>query len=395
MRVLLIDVNCKSSSTGKIVYDLYSYLREQGHEAAICYGRGKLIEEPDIYRFSPQWEVYAHAALTRITGLTGCFSPIATWRLIEFIKKYKPDVIHIHELHAYFVNLKPLINYIKKSGIKTVWTFHCEYMYTGKCGVSIDCERWKVGCGNCPYLDEYVATRWFDFTHKMWKEKKKMFEGWKNLTIITPSQWLANRVNLSFLKGVSVHVVHNGVNTKVFHPREFEHLKMKHGLKDEKIVLAVAPDIMYERKGGHWVLKLAEMMADHNDIRFIMIGFKPEEIEMMKFPPNVIPLARTENQIELAEYYSMADIFVICSMIENYPTTCIEAIACGTPVCGFAVGGTAETFPLCPENFVREGDIDSLARVVQKNLNSDRTKVYSKYSDDDMCYKYIEMYHHS
>ena len=138
MRVLLLDVNCKYSSTGKIVYDLYTQLRRNGHEAAIGYGRGTLVREEYIYRFSPQWEVYIHALLTRITGYTGRYSPIATRRLIRIIKKFQPDVVHLNDMHGYFVNIIPLVEYLKKSKIKTVCTFPCEFMYTGTCGHSYE-----------------------------------------------------------------------------------------------------------------------------------------------------------------------------------------------------------------------------------------------------------------
>ena len=155
MRVLLIDVNCKYSSTGQIVYDLFRRLNEDGHDAAVCYGRGELIKETGIYKFGIDWETRIHAALARITGLNGYYSFFSTLRLIKFIEKYKPDVIHIHELHAYFVNIKMLVEYIKKKKIKIVWTFHCEYMYTGKCGHAHDCLRFLEGCGNCPLVRDY------------------------------------------------------------------------------------------------------------------------------------------------------------------------------------------------------------------------------------------------
>ena len=390
MRLLLIDVNCKSGSTGKIAYDLYTAVRADGDEAAICYGRGPLVKGENIYRFSPQWEVYVHALMTRITGLTGCFSPIATHNLLKFIKQYKPDVVHIHELHAYFVNLKPLLTYLKENHIKTIWTFHCEFMYTGKCGVSLDCDRWKTGCGHCPYLREYVATQWLDFTHHMWKQKKNMFENWKELTIITPSQWLADRVKQSFLSEIPVQVIHNSVNTDVFHPRPFEHLKKRHNLTDEKVVLAVAPDIMYERKGGPMVLKIAEQMQNEK-IKFILIGFTPEQVETMTFPRNVIPIARTSNQVELAEYYSMADLFVICSMMENFPTTCLEAAACGTPICGFDVGGVKETYPGHDENFAPYGDAETLKSQIIQILQENKGK-RDVYLRDAMLKKYLEIY---
>ena len=187
MKVLLIDVNCKYSSTGKIVYDLFRKLKVEGHEAAVCYGRGEVIREEGIYKFGLDWETRIHAGLARITGLNGYFSPISTKRLIRFIEKFQPDVIHIHELHAYFVNLKPLINYIKLKKIKVVWTFHCEYMYTGKCGHAYECLNFQKGCGDCPAVKDYPKSLFFDKTRKMLKDKKELL-GDLDFTIVTPSQ---------------------------------------------------------------------------------------------------------------------------------------------------------------------------------------------------------------
>lgn len=362
MRVLLIDVNCKYSSTGKIVYDLYTGLNKSGHTAAVCYGRGPLISEPNIYKFSSDIEVYAHAFLTRLTGLTGSYSYFATRKLLKLIDKFKPDVVHIHELHAYFVNLTPVINYLKKNKIKVVWTFHCEFMYTGKCGYAYECEGWKNECGHCPQVKEYPSSLLFDFTNKMFKEKKSLFDSFDNLTIVTPSKWLADRVKQSFLGNRDIQIIHNGIDTEIiFYPRQFEHLKLKHNISDEKIVLAVAPDLMSERKGGKWVLELSKRFKDKK-IKFILIGI--DDLSE-KTNDNVIIIGKTENQHELAEYYSMADLFVICSKRENFPTTCIEALSCGTNVIGFDEGGTRETAPEGYGIFVPYGDVDELEKTVR------------------------------
>ena len=186
MRVLLIDVNCKYSSTGKIVYDLYTHINNNGDVAAICYGRGPLVKEKNIYKFGLDWETYLHALLTRITGYTGCFSYFSTKRLISFIEKFQPDVVHIHELHAYFVNITMLIEYLKKKNINTIMTLHCEFIYTGKCGHAFECEKWKTECERCQHLQYYPKTLFFDHTNKMFKKKEILFKEWKELKVITP-----------------------------------------------------------------------------------------------------------------------------------------------------------------------------------------------------------------
>lgn len=270
-RVLLIDINCKNSSTGKIVYDLYQSIRADGRQAAVCYGRGPCVEGENIYKFGLDIETKVHAGLARITGYNGCFSPLSTQRLIDYIDEYNPDIIHIHELHAYFVNIKPLISHIKKKGIPVIWTFHCEYMYTGKCGYAYECMNFQKECGNCPAVREYPKSLFFDKTKQMLRMKKELLSEW-NFTIVTPSQWLADRVKSSFLKEKRIRVIHNGIDTDVFKPMDTSGLREKLGIaKDSKVVLAVAPDIMSERKGGKWVIELATLM-EKEKIQFILIG---------------------------------------------------------------------------------------------------------------------------
>lgn len=398
MKILFIDVNCKQGSTGKIVYDLYNECNINGYTAAVCYGRGAVINEPNILKFSSDIEVYVHAFLTRITGLTGCYSFFATEKLIKFIESFKPDVVHIHELHAYFVNISPLLNYLKKNGIKTVWTFHCEFMYTGKCGHAYECEKWKTECGKCPNVKGYPSSLFFDYTKKMYNDKKKLFNYYDNLTIVTPSKWLADRVNLSFLSKKGVEVVHNGIDTQdIFKPRNCEHLKSKHAISNEKVVLAVAPGLLSEEKGGRYILEIAKRMKDEN-IKFILIGVDEKD---EKFDSNVIALGRTANQLELAEYYTLADITVLPSKKETFSLICAESLACGTPIVGFDSGAPSEVAPEGYGIFVPYGNINELENTLRLALNKRNTLRDSKecvsfsrkrYDKSVMINKYIDIY---
>jgi putative colanic acid biosynthesis glycosyltransferase len=397
MKVLLIDVNCKKGSTGKIVYDLYTSLNASGNQASVCFGRGVKVNEPDIYRFGLDWETWIHAALTRLTGLTGCFSWFSTRRLLRYMNKFNPEVVHIHELHGYFVNIKSVINYLKKHDIKTIWTFHCEFMYTGKCGHAMECEKWKTECFKCPQLGEYPASLYFDFTRKMYNQKKKLFDGFNNLTIVTPSKWLANRVRQSFQKRKRIEVIFNGIDTqKIFHPRNYDDLIKKHQLTDEKIVLAVAPDLMSKSKGGRYVIELAKMMRNEK-IKFILIGVKDVS---EKFESNIIALGRTEDQIELAKYYSMADVFVICSEKETFSLTCAEALCCGTRIAGFESGAPESVFEKPFSQFVPFGNLVQLKDTLQLYLNvvenfSTECNKYgaSNFSKEIMFQKYLKIYY--
>lgn len=389
MKILLLDVNYKKGSTGKIIYDLKNELEKRGEEVLACYGRGEKIKEKNVVKFAYDTETYFHAFLSRITGLMGYFSFFSTRKILKIIDEFKPDLIHIHETHSYFLNHIKFIEEIKKRKIKTIWTFHCEYMYTGNCGHAYECDKWKEKCRKCPDIKKYPKSLFFDFTQKMFLDKQKAFENFQNLIIVTPSNWLAKRVGQSFLKKNRIEVINNGINTEIFKPRNFEKLKEKHNLKnDKKIILGVAPDIMSKEKGGEWILQLADKFKNEDYI-FILIGVADLN---KKFPENIIALGRTENQIELAEYYSMADLFVICSLKENYPTTSLEAQACGTEVVGFDVGGTKETVHYLNDNFVEYGDIFELKKRIVLKVNESNKNIKTEISNKTMVSKYLELY---
>lgn len=369
-KILLIDVNCKGSSTGKIVYDLYSDLRKDGRDAYICYGRGELIEEDNIYKFGLDWETKIHAGLSRITGYNACFSPISTKRLIKRIKKIQPDIIHIHELHAYFVNIKPLLRYIQKKDIPLIWTFHCEYMYTGKCGHAYECSNFQKECGNCLAVKDYPKSIFFDKTKQMLRTKKELLRD-MDFTIVTPSIWLADRVKMSFLKDKEIKVIHNGIDTTIFCPTNTTELRKKHNIpEDYKIALAVAPDIMSDRKGGKWVLKLAESLKDEK-IFFILIGgvITPDDI-----PSNAIIAGEVRKQELLAQYYSLADCLLLFSECETYSMTCAEALCCGTSVIGFKCGDPKTVFNDITAKPFDYGDLDGV-RGDSKDDEPKRTRV--------------------
>ncbi|MBR8734790.1 hypothetical protein IX329_002405 [Fusobacterium necrophorum] len=393
MKILLIDVNYKSGSTGKIVYDLKQELEKEGHEVLACYGRGKKIKEKGVIKFAYDFETFIHAFLSRLIGLMGYFSYFSTKKLINEIEKFKPDVAHVHETHSYFLNHIPLMEYLKKKKIKTIWTFHCEYMYTGNCGFAYDCEKWKNTCQNCPDIKRYPKSLFFDFTHKMFLDKKRAFENFNNLIIVTPSQWLKDRVKKSFLINKRIEVIHNGISTEIFKPRDYLHLRKKHNIGNKKVILSVAPDIMSDRKGGKWVVKLAEECLGQDYI-FFLIGVKDLN---KKFPDNVIALGRTENQVELAEYYSLADIFVICSEKETFSMTCAEAILCGTRVIGFKSGAPETIFK--EAIFVDYGNLRDLKEIIIeyldnykfKNMNS-KEEAIEKYSKNRMTKNYLSLY---
>ncbi len=396
MKILLIDVNCKYSSTGKIVYDLHRRLLADGHESSVAYGRGDVIDEPGIYKFGIDSETKVHALLARITGRNGCFSPKSTRNLIEYIKEFKPDIVHIHELHAYFVNISELLEFLKQQQIPVVWTFHCEYMYTGKCGFAYECQKYKEGCGKCPYLREYVSSFGIDKSAQLLKKKKAAIAGLNLKAIVTPSKWLADKTRETYLGDNNIQVIHNGIDTDgIFYPRpKDDDLRKQFGIQpDARLILAVAPNIMDVRKGGQTVLELADTMPD---TQFVLVGAD----ETKRHSENVQLIARTKNQDELARWYSEADLFIICSKAENFPTTCIEALCCGTAVVGIDACGTKETAPEPYGTFVPNDAqvISSLSQAcdtqLARALTSEeiRTFAVTHYDNAVMYNSYLNVY---
>lgn len=361
MKIAQIDVNFQFSSTGKIVADLVACLKKDGNSTLACFGRGMNPEIEHVHKISSGLEVALHALGTRLTGYTGCYSFFATRQLIRLLKEYQPDVVHLHDLHGYFVNIGELVEYLKLIKMPTVWTFHCEFMYTGKCGYAFDCNKWKSHCDNCPMLQTYPTSWFFDKTSDMFEKKRQMFDGFDNLCLTAPSKWLANRMQESPIVGnKSIAVVLNGLDTDIFFPRESISLREKLDLTGRYVVLSVGSNLFSEIKGGHYVLQLAER---NPDINFVMIGVgeAPKLI-----PPNIMLLQKIGDQNLLATYYSMADLLLLTSAKETFSMVCAESLACGTPVIGFDSGAPKEVAPLRFGEFVPHQDIDALDTLLKR-----------------------------
>jgi putative colanic acid biosynthesis glycosyltransferase len=365
MKILIVDVNFGGSSTGKLVESLKIMLEVRGHSVQACYGRTVKNQHSGGIRISNDLEVLAHVGLTRLTGFTGSYSPVATRSLMDVIEDFNPDVVHLHELHGYYINYPVIVKFLKERKIPTVWTFHCEFMYTGKCGYAYDCEQWRTECVRCPQVHEYPVSWLFDRTNFMFNQKKSLLEEFRSLRIVTPSEWLADRVRKSFLSNNKIEVVYNGVDTgNIFTPSDSASLKDRLGIKTKYVVLSVAPDLMSERKGGRWILEVAKRLCK-KDITFVMVGVDiPNEISMS----NVIALSRITDQKELAQYYSMADVLLLTSQKETFSLVCAESLACGTPIIGFEAGAPGEVAPAGYGYFVPYGDIDSLCNSMIENF---------------------------
>ena len=360
----ILQVNCvyNRGSTGKIMYDIHTELLKEGHQSVVCYGRGARTKDPGVYKTCGELYSKANNLLSRFTGLMygGCF--FSTNRLISVIKKEQPDLVHLHCINGYFVNVYRLIRWLKNSGIKTVLTLHAELMHTANCGYALDCDRWKTGCGSCPRLRAETGSLFLDGTARSFEKMRKAFAGFKTLKIIAVSDWIAGRAKESpILADFPISTLYNGIRTECFTPQpdpELEaRLRQQWGLDpDRPMVLHVTPSFFNPVKGGEYFEALARQLPP--EYQCVVIGSAAEDRGPITFIPFV------SNQTELAAFYRMAKVMVITSKCDNYPTVCLEANCCGTPVAGFDVGGIRETIFAHMGRTVPFGDLDALAKAV-------------------------------
>lgn len=361
-------------STGKIMFGIAEVAREQGHEV-ICASpvtSTNRHREPaeDYYKIGSYYGRCFSVLLARITGLEGCFSVFSTRKLIREMKRFGPDVVHLHSIHNSYLNIPMLFSYLKKSGVKVVWTLHDCWAFTGHCPhfTMAGCDKWKTGCHGCPQYREYPQS-YRDNAGLMYTLKKKWFTGLRNLTLVTPSDWLAGLVKESFLKDYTVKVIHNGIDLNIFRPTESDFRKKYH-CEDKILLLGVAFG-WGKRKGLDVFIELAKRLDERYQI--VLVG--TDETVERQLPENVIAIRRTQNQKELAEIYTAADVFVNPTREDNYPTVNMEAIACGTPVITFRTGGSPESLDATCGRVVEQEDLAGLMSALRELCeNSDKMK---------------------
>lgn len=398
MRIVQINGGAKGS-TGKIMMGIAEVARAQGHEvmcaSPITTTNRDAGEDCGYYRIGTFNSRRLNVALARITGFNGCFAWFETYKLLKKIDEFKPDIIHLHSLHNSYINLPMLFSYIKKHEIPVVWTLHDCWAFTGQCPhfTMAKCDKWRTGCFNCPQYKEYPASL-YDNTKKMWQLKKKWFTGVKNMTIVTPSEWLAGLAKESYLKEYPIQVINNGIDLDVFKPTH-SNFREQYGIPGDKyIVLGVSFAWGY-RKGLDCFVEMAEKIGERYQI--VLVG-TDDEIDK-NLPQNIISIHRTQNQKELAEIYSAADVFAMPTREENYPTVNMEAIACGTPVVTFDTGGSPEMLDDKTGIVVEANDIEATKKAIKdicerKKCNDEEYIVaYSKNFDMKKRFaEYIELY---
>ena len=328
MKILIINSDCGYGSTGRISVDLYKAIVESGNNACIAYGRDCTDNTVENIRIGSELDVYFHVLKTRLFDLQGFGSKHATKKFIKECKAYKPDIIHLHNIHGSYIHINLLFAYIKEMHIPVIWTLHDCWAFTGHCAyyTFVRCNKWKNGCHNCVQKRLYPASFFHDNSINNYNIKKKLFNDIEDLKIVTVSNWLKDEVMQSFLNGFDVRVIPNGIDLDVFKPTSSD-FRRKYMLEDKTVLLGVA-SIWHDRKGLWLFNDLAYKLDD--SYKIVLIGVTDKQ--KARLPQNILFINRTDNLIELAEIYSAADIFLNPSIEETFGLVSLEALACGTPV---------------------------------------------------------------
>jgi len=372
MKIAQINTSCGVGSTGKICVAVSKLLTDNNIENCVFYTQGK-SNYPLGIKFANDKYKKIQALKSRIFGNGGFNSIRATKKLIHELDRLNPNIVQIHNIHGHDCNLKKLFNYLKRKNIKLYWTFHDCWAFTANCPYfdMVNCEQWKEECKKCTQIRQ---TSWFfDRSKTLFKRKKQLLSG-LDLTIITPSKWLAGLVKESFLKDYPIKVINNGIDLSVFKPTESD-FREKYNCKDKFILLGVAFG-WGKRKGLDVFVELAKRL----DARFQIVLVGTDDNVDKRLPDNIISIHRTQNQKELAEIYSAADLFANPTREENYPTVNMEALACGTPVLTFNTGGSTEIPDMTCGMVIEKDDVDEFCSEI---LRISKEKPYSK----DACLK--------
>lgn len=395
MKIIQINTVCSSGSTGKICTALYKLSEKSNMTPYIAYGRNTAPVGIRSYKIGSKPDFYCHVLRNFIKGENGFGSTKQTLKFVQWLRKEKPDIIHLHNIHGFYLNIEILFSYLKEVQLPIVWTFHDCWPFTGHCAhfSYIKCSKWMTGCYSCPqYRQAYPYSIFKDNSSASYHRKKNAFTGIDNMTIVTPSQWLCNLVRDSFLSSYKSIVIPNGIDLNTFLPSTEGNAFTK-----PYIVLGVA-NVWTHRKGLQYFEELAGRLNDDYIIQ--LVGLNPKQINYFKakHPKNIVPLQRTENIETLTALYQKAHVFVNPTLEDNFPTTNLESLACGTPVITFNTGGSPECITDNCGIVVKQGDIDGLLHAIYSIKNHPTITAEScrsqalHYSDKENFMKYIALY---
>lgn len=383
MKILIINSVCGIGSTGRISTDLAEILEKEGHECKVAYGRGVVPENCKKYavRIGNDRNIKIDGLKTRLLDNAGFNSKAVTKKFLKWVKEYNPDLIHLHNVHGYYINIELLFNFLKDFGKPVVWTLHDCWAFTGHCShyTEAGCYKWQTECkGKCIRKKAYPKSMFISRAKRNFTKKKKLFTSLDKLSFITPSEWLANEARQSFLGKYEVKAIPNGVDLDVFKPTK-SNFREKYGLEGKKIILGVAT-AWGVKKGTTLFAKLSQTLTD--DYKVVLVGMTKEQAE--KMPKEVLVIPRTNSVEELAEIYTAADVFLNLGKEETMGLTTVEAFACGTP----AVTSNRTAVPevvdensgIVLENLEIDTIIDGITKVLAKEYPNTRSRaeIYEK-----------------
>jgi putative colanic acid biosynthesis glycosyltransferase len=378
----IVQINSFSNgSTGSIMMNIHNELLKNNIDSYVVWGRGRKSNNNHEIFMNDKIGVYFHALYVRFTGRDGFASHYSTKKLLKKLDEIKPDIVHLHNIHGYYINIEMLFNYLKTNNIKVIWTLHDCWAITGHCAyfTVANCNKWMTHCNNCPIIYTYPKSL-IDNSYWNYEKKMRIFDD-ANITIVTPSNWLSNIIKKSFLNKFPLTVINNGINTAIFKPT-LSNFREKYNLKHQKIILGVA-NVWDKRKGLDDFIDLSKIIDDNYKI--VLVGLSKKQIN--NIPVNILGLERTKNPEELAKIYSAADILFNPTHEENYPTVNLEANACGIPVVTYNTGGSPET--------VKFGIVTNL-NDFKKNYKNIIDNVYIKKTNccsiNNMVKSYLNLY---
>lgn len=396
-RLLQIGAALNCGAPGKIAEQIGLLAMSKGWDVYMAHGlRHSNPSQLKTIPLVTPWQEKVHALYSLLFDGHGLGSSKGTKHLVDWIDENKPDIIHLHNIHGYFCNFKILFEYLDTTNIPVVWTMHDCWPFTGRCTYfdSIDCEKWKTKCFDCKVEKGYTVSPFCDRSKQHYELKKQLFTSVDNLTMVPVSEWQASFLRESFLKECPVEVIHNGIDLNKFIPMDGIRLREKYSLQDKFIILGVAAP-WKKRKGLDDFIQLSKKLPD-DQFKIVLVGLKKEQLRTL--PPNIIGITRTESQEELAEFYSMADVFCNMTYLDNFPTVNLESLACGTPVITYRTGGSPEAIDDQTGIVVEQGNIEQMIEAIyhlRKNplSSSDCRKRAEEHFDKDKCFEqYIELY---
>lgn len=396
MKLLQINVTANWGSHGKIAESIGQLAMANGWESAIAYGRMKNDSQSELKKIGTEKEVTIHGIATRLLDYHGLMSSQATKKFVHWASKFSPDIIHLHNIHGYYINYQILFDFLKKWGRPVVWTLHDCWPFTGHCAYYTfnGCSKWQDICTKCPGLNTYPKSLW-DGSKRNYFLKKKSFLGMDNLTLVPVSNWLKSELKKSILKDYPSTVIHNGIDTNVFRPStNIDHVKQKYKFENKKILLGVA-SIWEKRKGLDEFVKLRKLLP--NNYQIILVGLTCNQISVL--PDGITGINRTNDTQELVDLYTAADLFLNPTLEDNFPTTNLEALSCGTPIITYNTGGSPEAIDSKTGMVIDYKDISSFAQgivdSIENNLFSPtdcRERALALFNKDICFQSYLNLY---